>query len=142
MAKEPEQVLPQKRRAAFVPCKLAIDRNQRNKKAGAEIPVHQQQDACRKKHAERQQSEDGGDEPGPDREWHAHHGYALCAHIERRGDEGQRAHQRAETKNGDAGNPQVGAQSLTRTGGLQRAKWGVTSPTVKRCAASYEESRK
>src|SRR5258706_278411 len=36
-----EQVLPQKRRAAFVPGKLAVDRNQRHKKAGTEIPVHQ-----------------------------------------------------------------------------------------------------
>src|SRR5258708_14565043 len=77
MAEEPEQVPPQKRRAAFVPCKLAVDGNQRHKKAGAEIPVHQKHDACRKKHTERQQSDNDGAKPGPHPSWSPPHVLSL-----------------------------------------------------------------
>ena len=65
MTKEPKQVLPQQRRAAFVAGELAIDGNQRHEKTGAQVTIHEQQDAARKKDAKRQQPQDGSDEPRP-----------------------------------------------------------------------------
>ena len=63
MSEEPEQMLPQQRRAALVAHDLAVHHHQRNVEAGAEVAIEQQQDAGRKQHAERQQSENRGDEP-------------------------------------------------------------------------------
>ena len=63
MSEEPEQMLPQKRRATFVSHDLAIHHDQRNIKAGPEIAIQQQQDAGGKQNPEGQQSENRGDEP-------------------------------------------------------------------------------
>ena len=67
MAEEPEQVLPQKRRTALVPGDHLIGDHEPagNEEACAGKAIEQEQDAGREEHAERQQAEDRGDEPGP-----------------------------------------------------------------------------
>ncbi len=120
---------------------LAVDGDQRHEKAGAEVAIHQQQNAAREEHAEREQAEDSGDEPRPAGQRHAHHGHALGAHIQSCGDEVQRAHQRADAENGDTDDPQVRAEALARTSRLQGAQWCVAGPTMEWSSTGDEESR-
>ena len=69
MAEEPEQVLPQQRRAALVihDVRVADHQPAGNEEAGAGDAVQQQQDARRQQHAERQQAENRGDRTRPTR---------------------------------------------------------------------------
>src|SRR5712691_9438843 len=140
MPEEPKQVLPQKRRAALMACELAVDGDQRNKKAGAEVAVHQQQDSAGEQHSKREQAEDGRDEPGPASQRHPHHGHALRAHVKRGGDEVQRAHQRANAENRDADDPQVRAKPLAWSSRWQCAQWCVTGPAMQWRSSGDEES--
>ena len=82
VSEEPEQVLPQQRRTAFVPHDLSVHHYQRNVEAGSQIAIQQQQNACREQNAERQQSQNRGDEPRPAGQRHAHHGHALGPQIQ------------------------------------------------------------
>mgnify|MGYP003694190211 CR=1 FL=1 len=45
----------------------------------------------------------------------------VRAHVEQRGDEVQRAQQRADAENCDADNPEIHAGALARAGNLSRA---------------------
>src|SRR5579863_2723353 len=54
MAEEPEEMLPQERRAAFVSGELAVDGDERNEKAGAGVTIEQEQDARREQNAKRE----------------------------------------------------------------------------------------
>ena len=105
MAEEPEEVLPQERRTASVTRELAVDGDQRHEEAGAEVAIHEQENATREKNAEREQAQDSRDEPRPAGQRHAHHGHAFGAHVQRCGDEIQRAHQRADAEDRDADDP-------------------------------------
>ena len=78
VSEEPEQMLPQDRRtAAAVDDLIVDDQPGRDEEARAEVAVEQQQDTGGEQNTEGQQAEDGGYEPGPDRERQAHHGEAL-----------------------------------------------------------------
>ena len=74
VAEEPEKMLPEQRGAAGV---LGLDDSADhqaagNKKAGAGNAVEQKQNSCGEEHAESQQAENRGDEPGPHGEGQAH----------------------------------------------------------------------
>ena len=143
MAEEPEQVLPQQRRAALVPGDHLVGDHQAagNEKAGAGDAVQQQQDAGREEHAERQQAEDRGDEPRPAGERQAAEGHALGAKIDQRGDEIERAHERRAAENRQAYNPQSLARALSGSDDLsERAKSGVRSPAADRGATGHNKS--
>ena len=118
MPEEPEQVLPEQRRAALmVGDDLVVDHQAgRQEEAGADRAVEQQQHARGKQHGETEQSEDGGDQPGPAGERHAHQGHALAAQVHRGGDEVDGAHQRRAAEDGDAEDPQVLAHAFAGTG--------------------------
>ena len=75
MAEEPEQMLPQDRRTAGVIYNLVVDDQPAGyEEARAHQAVHQQQDTGGKQHAEGQQTQNGGDKPGPNGQRKPHHG--------------------------------------------------------------------
>ena len=104
MAKEPEQVLPQKRRAALVIGEdvVADQHSRRQEETGAGLPVEDQQHARGQQHREAEQPEDGGDQPGPAGKRHAHQLHALAAQIDGGGDEVDGAHQGGAAEDRDA----------------------------------------
>src|SRR5216683_2991954 len=59
MSEEPEQMLPEQRRAAAVTDHLAVDDDQRHVKTRAGVAVKQQENSRREEDAEREQAEDG-----------------------------------------------------------------------------------
>ncbi len=124
-----------------MPRELAVDGNERHEKAGAKVAVHQQENPGREQHAKRQQAEDRSHKPGPNGQWHAHHGHALGAHIERCGDEVQRAHQCTDAENSNTDDPQVRAQALARARRLQGAQRRVAGPTMQWRSPGHEKGR-
>src|SRR5208282_88249 len=115
MTEEPEKVLPEQRRTTLMSGELAVNGAQRQKETGTDVAVHEQKNASREQNSEGQQAEDGGDEPGPAGQGHAHHAHASGAHVERGGDEIKSTHERRDAENCDADDPQVRAQTLTRS---------------------------
>ena len=110
--------------------------------AGAGGAVEQQQNARGKQHGETQQPEDGGHQPGPAGERHAHQGHALAAQIHRGGDEIDRAHQRGAAEDRDAEDPQVLAHAFAGTGeAAGAAQRRIGGPAGERRAALHEERR-
>ena len=92
MAEEPEEVLPQQRRAASVVDELVAHHEaRRDEEACSAHAVEQQQDARGKEHGEGKQHQDGRDKPSPTGERQAHEREAARAQVERGGDEVQRA---------------------------------------------------
>ena len=143
MTEEPEQVLPQQRRAAGVGLQLIVDDQVRgHKEAGTGNVIQNEQNAGGHQHRKRRQTNAGGDEPGPDGERQAHQAHALAAHVERRGDEVQRTQQLAYAEDGDGHRPQDFAGSLPGTGDrTQRAQRSVSRPAGERRPLGHEERR-
>src|SRR5712692_1494272 len=139
MTEEPEKVLPKQRRTTLMSGELTVNGAQRQKEAGADVAVHEQKNASREQHSKRQQTQDGGDEPRPTRQGHAHHAHALGAHVEGSGNEVESAHERRYAEKRDAGDPEVRAQTLTGPGGLERTQRGVPGPTMKRRSTHYKK---
>src|SRR5215470_14679562 len=115
MAEEPEEMLPQQRRATSVPGKLAVDGADRQKETRTNVAVHEQENARRKEDAEGKQTEDCGDEPRPAGQGHAHHAHAPGAHVERSSNEVKSAHKRGDAEECDTNDPEVRAQPLARS---------------------------
>src|SRR5262245_12023708 len=71
VAKEPEEVLPKKRRATVVQwLQLTTDvKVSRNKETGSGNSIQQQQDAAAEQHWKRKQRQHGGCEPCPASQW-------------------------------------------------------------------------
>ena len=67
--------------------------------------------------------------------------HALGPHIERGRHEIQRAHQRRQTKNRNARDPQIGAQSFTRPGRWHRAQRRISRPPMQRSASRHKKRR-
>src|ERR1700687_225830 len=139
MTEEPEKVLPKQWRATFMSGELTVNGGQRQKKAGTDVAVHEQKNASREQNSERQQAQDGGDEPRPAGQRHAHQAHALGAHVERGGNEVESAHERRNAENRDADDPEIRAQTLTGSGGLKRAQRRVPGPAVKRRSTHYKK---
>ncbi len=143
MTEEPEQVLPQQRRAAGMGLQLIVDDEVRgHKETGTGNVVQNEQNAGRHQHRKRRQTDAGGNEPGPDGERQAHQAHAFAAHVERGGDEVQRAQQLADAEDGDGNRPQDLAGSLSGTcDRTQRAQRSVSRPTGERRPLGHEERR-
>src|SRR5260370_41216798 len=140
MTEEPEKVLPQQRRPALMSGELTVNGAQRQKEAGTDVAVHEQKNASREQNSKRQQTQDGGDEPRPAGERHAHHAHALGAHVEGSGNEVESAHKRRDAEKRDAGDPEVRAQALTRPGGLKRTQRRVPGPPMNRRSTHYNKA--
>src|SRR5262249_53163626 len=102
VAEEPEEVLPEYRRAAFMIDHLIVDdQTRRNEEARAAYAIEKQQDSARQKDREGEQREDRRRKPGPAGERQAHQGHSLDAQVQERDDEIERPHQRGGTEEGD-----------------------------------------
>ena len=76
------------------------------------------------------------------RQRQAHQAHALAAHVERGGDEVQRAQQLSDAEDTDGNRPQHLAGSLSRTGHrTQRAQRSVSRPAGERRSLGNEEGR-
>src|SRR5258708_32279742 len=139
MTEEPEKVLPKQRRTPLMSGELTVNSAQRQKETGTDVAVHEQKNARREQNSKRQQAQDGGDEPRPAGQRHAHHAHALGAHVESGGNEVESAHERRDAENRDAGDPEVRAQTLTRSGGLKRTQRRVPGPAMKRRSTDYKK---
>src|SRR4029077_15850547 len=140
MTEEPEKVLPKQRRTTPMSGELTVNGAQRQKEAGTDVAVHEQKNASREQNSKRQQAKDGGDEPRPASQRHAHHAHALGAHVEGSSNEVESAHERRDAEKRYAGDPEVRAQALTRPGGLKRAQRRVPGPAMKRSSTDYKKS--
>ena len=132
-------MLPEQRGAAPVTHDLAVYDHQRYVKAGTQVAVKQQQNPGREQHSKGQQAENRGDEPCPDGQRHAHQSHAFGAQVQGGCNKVQRAHQGSDAEDGDACNPQVCAQLLTRSGIGKRAQRCVSCPAVQGSPAAHEE---
>src|SRR6266481_5907641 len=139
MTEEPEKVLPKQRRTTFMSGELTVNGAERQKEAGTDVAIHEQKNASREQNSKRQQAQDRGDEPRPAGQGHAHQAHAFGAHVERGGNKVESAHERRDAEKRDAGDPEVRAQALTRSGGLKRTQRGVPGPAVKRRSTHYKK---
>ena len=88
MAKEPEQILPQKRRTGGMVQNHAVDDiNGREEEAGAEVTIAEQHSTRRQQNTERGHHHAGGHKPGPHRQRHLHPLHLLQAAGENGGDD-------------------------------------------------------
>ena len=102
---------------------------------GAGGAVQNQQHAGGQQHGETQQPEDGGDQPGPAGQRHAHQRHALAAQVHGGGDEVDGAHQRCAAEDRDADDPEGLAHAFTGTGEPARRRSAAdtrSSPTAAR----------
>src|SRR6266851_1775210 len=139
MTEEPEKVLPKQRRTTLMSGELTVNGAQRQKETGTDVAVHEQKNASREQHSKRQQTQDGGDEPRPAGQGHAHHAHALGAHVEGSGNEVESAHERRDAEKRDAGDPEVRAQTLTGPGGLERTQRCVPGPAMRGAPTHYKK---
>src|SRR3954467_14368372 len=108
--------------------------------AGADGAVEEQEDTGGQEDRKPEEAEDGGDEPSPAGERHAHEGHALAAEVDQGGDEVDRAHQRGAAEDSDAEDPEVLAHTFTGSGdGAGAGERRVGGPTGERRATLYEE---
>ena len=92
VAEEPEQMLPQDRRAARMRLYDILDvKPCGNKETRPGISIQKEKYATGKQYRKRQKREHGGREPGPARERHAHQRHAFGAQVQKRRDEIERS---------------------------------------------------
>src|ERR1017187_356463 len=107
MAKEPEQMLPEQRRSAFVIQNLVADQQAaRHEEAGSGGAVENQQNSGGQPHGESQQGQDSRYKPGPAGQGQAHERHPLAAQVDESGNEVDGAHQRGAAEDGNADNPE------------------------------------
>src|SRR5689334_12021387 len=110
-------MLPQQRRSsAVLDLEIAYEKPGWHKKAAAAEAIRKDQDCRRHEDGKREQHEDGGDEPGPTGEGHAHERHTGRAHINYGRDEVDRGEQRSDTEESNADEPKRLAESLARSG--------------------------
>ncbi|CAB4923579.1 unannotated protein [freshwater metagenome] len=127
MAEEPEQVLPQHRPTV---------RGREHQRA--QVPVGQQRHQRRGEDRERQQDQDAGDQRRPGEDRHPEHRHPRRPQAHDRGDEVDPTQDRAQTADGQAGDPQVttGTRAVGDVG--QR---GVGEPSEVRGTTGGREPR-
>src|SRR5215831_556494 len=93
---------------------VAEDETCRNEKTRAGYPVQDQEQARGEEDSKGQQTDAGGDEPGPGREGHAGQGHSLCAQVKSGRDEVERSKNGSNAEDKDRKSPEGLAPPLTR----------------------------
>jgi hypothetical protein len=142
VAEEPEQVLPQERRAAALRQDFTGDEQSAgDKEAGAGVSIEPEQRGGAHQHGERQQRDRRAREPAPARQRHPPERHSRCPAHQHGGEEIERVQRRSHTEHRDARDPQVHAAALARTGArAERAERRIRGPTSGGRAALDEES--
>src|SRR5438093_746505 len=121
---------------------IADHESRRNEEAGAGHAVEDQEDARRHQDRERDEPDDGGDEPRPRREGEARERHASGPQVERRGDEVERAEQLRDAEYPDRDRPQRLPHALPRAGVLaDGAERCICRPPRQRRSITDEERR-
>src|SRR5437588_12100333 len=110
MSEEPEEVLPQKwRAAAMVDDAPVDDETGGDEEAGTEVAVADEKEYGGEESGEGGQGESGGDEPRPHGERQTHHGHAASATFEGCGNQVDGLEDLGEAEDADAGKPEIHA---------------------------------
>src|SRR5208283_2877488 len=115
VSEEPEEMLPQQSRSTRVRQDLAVDYKIRwHEEAGAGDVIENEENTRGHQNRECGQAHDGGDEPSPGAERQPHQRHAFTPHVERGGNEVERAKQLADTENSNRSRPQNHPKTLSR----------------------------
>ena len=141
VSEEPEKMLPEQSRPTRVRQNLAVDYKIRwDEEAGAGDVIENEENTGGHENRERGQAHDGSDEPSPGAERKPHQRHAFTPHVERSGDEVQRAKQLADTENSNRSRPQNHAKTLSRaTDRTHSAQRSILRPTTESGTVGDEE---
>ena len=140
MAKEPEEVEPEQRRAVAAAVEYPVHEiARRDKETRAGVAVAEEQKQRSEQNGKGEQRQQGRGEPGPYREWQPLPRHALAASVN---DRHQRVDSRAgggEREQRDAGQPEIHPGTLARAGRGHRGERWVGRPARDRRTSLGED---